>query len=94
MGFWKNLMDATPGKSVARANELRSCGINSIIEIPSVMYDRVYDCSIFKVRFGQTFAKNSLPMLINTNTIPSFAKTESGVVVCHKCVQTFGFKIL
>ncbi len=91
MGFWKDLMDATPGKTSARANELHSCGINSKIEIPSVMYDRVYDCSICKVRFGEILAKNSLPILINTNVTPSFAKTESGVVVCHKCVQTFGF---
>jgi len=91
MGFWKDLMDATPGKTSARANELHSCGINSKIEIPSVMYDRVYDCSICKVRFGEIFAKNSLPILINTNVTPSFAKTDSGVVVCHKCVQTFGF---
>lgn len=34
MGFWKDLMDATPGKTSARANELHSCGINSKIEIP------------------------------------------------------------
>ena len=91
MGFWKDLMDATPGKSAARASELHSCVINSKIEIPSVMYDKVYDCAICKVRFGQTFAKNSLPILINTNVIPSFAKTDTGVVVCHKCIQTFGF---
>ena len=29
MGFWNDLMDATPGKSAARANELHSSGINS-----------------------------------------------------------------
>ena len=91
MGFWNDLLDATPAKSHARANELHQCGINGCIDIPSVMIDKVYDCSICKVRFGQTFAKNSVPFLITSDFVPSFSPSNTGVVVCHKCVGHFGF---
>ena len=91
MGFWNDLLDATPAKSHSRANELHECGINGCIEIPPVMFDKVYDCSICKVRFGQTFAKNSVPFLITSNFTPSFSPSNTGVVVCHKCVGHFGF---
>lgn len=91
MSFWKDLMDATPGKSLARAQELYECGITGCIEIPSVMFDKVFDCSVCKVRFGQIFAKSNKPFLINSETKPSFAQNDAGVVVCDKCVLQFGY---
>ena len=91
MGFWKDMMNARPSKSFARANELHECKVQSSQPIPSFMYDKVFDCEICKVRFGQIFAKDSRPMLVNTEITPSFARSENGVVVCHKCVITFGF---
>ena len=99
MGFWKDLIDATPAKSLKRANELHQAGIENVIELPSVMFNKVFDCSICKVRFGQIFAKSSIPMLVTVgdNVKLSFSRENifgekhNQVVLCHKCVDTFGF---
>ena len=91
MRFWKKLADALPHKSHQRADELHQCAINSCIQIPSIMFDKVFDCSICKVRFGEILAKDTIPYLITTDIQPSFTESSSGVVVCNKCVNHFGF---
>jgi hypothetical protein len=95
MGFFKDLMNATPGKSRARATELHQAGINDIWEYDEeVLY--VNDCCICKVRFGEIFAKDSRPMLVIVREPEklSFISTRdsaAGIIICHRCVHTFGF---
>ena len=91
MGFWKDLMDANPHKSMERASELTSRSIKSVIELPSILSDKAKECSICKMRFGKTFAKNAYPCLVTLETRErlSFSSTNQ-VIVCDACARNFG----
>ena len=96
MGIFSDIMDARPSQSHKRATQLHECGVKHAVPIPDLMHDKVYDCAICKVRFGQVFAKDSVPCLITTNLPIPFKHSNvygdnTNVVICHKCVYHFSF---
>jgi hypothetical protein len=92
VGFFKDILDASPHKSIQRAKELHQSGITSISELPHFMHESIFDCSICKARFGKIFAKDKIPLLVTTERQPSFSDNDPAYVVCQKCVIHFQFK--
>ncbi len=94
MGFWKNLKDAAPQKSHARATEVHKAGIQEMLPFPPEVSSMVAGkvCSICKATFGAAFAKDrtAYSVTVTPGSKLSFQEGD-GMIVCNKCVEHFRF---
>ena len=66
MGFWSELFNATPGKGIARAEELKFKVVTHVIPVPPGLEDRAKICSLCRIHIGDKFTRNLLPYLVVT----------------------------
>jgi len=96
MGFWSDLKNANPHKSLARGRELFSARISAIERLNSISASELKDteigkCEVCHVTFGAAFSGNSYPCIIQVSMFDhlSFGEHLPNVVACNKCVETF-----
>jgi hypothetical protein len=91
MGFWKNLTDAAPQKSHARADEVHQAGIKYVEYFSDARDAAGMVCSVCKATIGAAFAKDRSMYTIVVENWVSF-QHEDTLKVCNKCVEHFRFK--
>ena len=100
MGFWNDLTNALPHKSINRARELQECEITSIIQTPPSLVElnpKQNQCEICKITPGSAFAKNiqMFNVMIGEDSRLSFHQTSPGdpdhkiLCVCVSCMKTW-----
>ena len=93
MGFWSELSKASPGKGIARADELKSKVVTHVIPVPPELEDRAKICSLCRIHIGGKFARNLLPFLVVTEDCNlTFDSSTTGVVVCGNCIDGFDIR--
>ena len=93
MGFWSELFNATPGKGIARAEELKFKVVTHVIPVPPELEDRAKICSLCRIHIGGKFARNLLPFLVVTEDCNlTFDSSTAGVVVCGNCIDGFDIR--
>ena len=93
MGFWSELSKASPGKGIARADELKFKVVTHVIPVPPGLEDRAKICSLCRIHIGGKFARNLLPFLVVTEDCNlTFDSSTAGVVVCGNCIDGFDIR--
>jgi hypothetical protein len=90
MGFWSELKNANPHRTMARGNELAMSIITSMAPIHDKLDGSGEICSVCRAKFGSVGFKNVQPytVTVNSSTPLTFANS-SDLIVCAKCIEVF-----